>query len=207
MRRLLALLATLALAQCASKAPQDTRFQVGSNAQGLAIIGLAEAAANTTPVYTMLWRRIDPATGNFLPHGDGAIFETRTNDGGSIRIRGIPGEFEMQRLTPGTYGLDSVYAVVAGRRVNYFAQGVVIGPNRPTFELRPGEAIYLGIWQMNLTDSSAVTQLWRLDPRDAQAVVRAANATVGDVVLRETGSSVVPCSPHRLNTLSQRQIC
>jgi hypothetical protein len=207
MRRFFAILATLALAQCAGGAQQDSRFHVGANAQGLVIIGLAEAAANTSPVYTMLWRRLDPATGAFLPHGDATIFETHTNDDRSIRIRGIPGEFEMQRLTPGVYGLDSVYAVIAGRHVNYFAQGVVVGPDRPVFEVRAGEAIYLGIWQMNLTEASAVTQLWRLDARDAEAVARAANATVGEVVARETGSRAVPCSPHRLSTISQRQIC
>ena len=26
--------------------------------------------------------------------------------------------------------------------------GVIAGPERPAFEVRPGEAVYLGIWQV-----------------------------------------------------------
>ena len=116
-------------------------------------------------------------------------------------------EFEFARLTPGVYGLDSVYALIPAGHVNYFAPGIIVGPDRPTFEVRAGEAIYLGIWQMSLNETTAVTQLWRLDPRDGDAATRRANQTIGAVVLRETGSRAVQCSPHRLNTISQRQIC
>ena len=206
MRRLLAIAATLALAQCAMQ-QEDHRFHVGEDPQAMVFIGVAEATGNTSPVYTMLWRRLDPATGAFLPHSGSTIFEARTDEGGSIRIPGTPGEFEYARVAPGTYALDSVYAIIAGDHVNYFAPGVIVGPERPTFEVRAGEAIYLGIWQMTLSDTNAVTQLWRLDARDANAAVGAANQTVGGVAVRETGSRAVQCSPHRLNTISQRQIC
>lgn len=199
-------MAALALAQCSTPG-RDHRFHVGQEQQGMAFIGLAEATGATSPIYTMLWRRIDPATGLFAPMGSGNEFETRTDDGGSIRIQGIPGEFEYARLTPGIYGLDSVFALIPAGHVNYFAPGIIVGPDRPTFEIRAGEAIYLGIWQMNLNDTTAVTQLWRLDPRDAEAAVRRANQTVGDVVMRETGSRAVGCSPHRLSSITQRQVC
>ena len=205
MRRLLAMAATLALAQCAT--PQvDNRFRVGADPQAMVFMGIAEATGNTSPVYTMLWRRLDPA-GAFLPDGAGASFEVRTNAGGSVRIDGTPGEFEFARLTPGVYALDSVFALIPSGHVNYFAPGVIVGPDRPTFEVRAGEAVYLGIWQVTLNDTTAVTQLWRLDPRDADAVTHRANQTIGSVVLRDTGSRAVQCSPHRLNTISQRQIC
>jgi hypothetical protein len=186
---------------------EEHRFRVGAEEQGIAFIGLAEAEGATSPIYTMLWRRIDQSTGAFTPNSAQNNFETRTDDGGSIRIQGIPGEFEYARLTPGTYALDSVYALIPAGHVNYFAPGIIVGPDRPTFEIRAGEAIYLGIWQMNLNETTAVTQLWRLDQRDADVVIRRANQTVGPVVLRETGSRAVPCSPHRLNSISQRQIC
>ena len=206
MRRLLAIAATLFLAQCATER-EDHRFRVGQEQQGMAFIGLAEATGATSPIYTMLWRRIDPSTGAFMPLNGQSSFETRTDDGGSIRIDGVPGEFEFARLTPGTYGLDSVYALIPAGHVNYFAPGIIVGPDRPTFEIRAGEAIYLGIWQMSLNETTAVTQLWRLDPRDGDAATRRANQTIGNVVLRETGSRAVQCAPHRLNTISQRQIC
>ncbi|MBS0384060.1 MAG: hypothetical protein JSS00_01770 [Proteobacteria bacterium] len=206
MRRLLTLAATLLLAQCATPG-EDHRFRVGQEQQGMVFIGLAEASGATSPIYTMLWRRVDPATGAFTPSDAHNNFETRTDDGGSIRIEGIPGEFEYARLSPGVYALDSVFALIPAGHVNYFAPGIIVGPDRPTFEIRAGEAIYLGIWQLNLNETTAVTQLWRLDPRDADAATRRANQTIGPVVLRETGSRAVACSPHRINSISQRQIC
>jgi hypothetical protein len=206
MRRVLAIAATLGLAQCATPG-QDHRFHVGAEQQGMAFIGLAEATGATTPIYTMLWRRIDPATGLFAPLGHGNDFETRTDEGGSIRIEGTPGEFEYARMNPGTYGLDSVFALIPSGNVNYVAPGIIVGPDRPSFEIRAGEAIYLGIWQVNLNETTAVTQLWRLDPRDAEAVTHLANQTVGNVVLRETGSRSVGCSPHRLSSITARQVC
>ena len=206
MRRLLAIAATFVLAQCATP-QQDNRFRVGAEQQALVFIGIAEATGNTSPIYTMLWRRLDPATGAFLPDGGGANFEVRTDDGNSVRISGTPGEFEFARVTPGVYALDSVFALIPSGHVNYFAPGVIVGPDRPTFEVRAGEAIYLGIWQVTLNDTNAVTQLWRLDPRDADAVTRRANQTIGAVVSRETGSRAVQCAPHRLSSITQRQIC
>lgn len=206
MRRLFAIVATLLLAQCATPG-EDHRFRVGSEQDAIVFIGVAEATNNTSPEYTMLWRRIDPATGAFLPHSGNTIFEARTDEGGSIRIPGTPGEFEYRRITPGVYALDSVYALIPAGHVNYFAPGIIIGPDRPVFEVRPGEAIYLGIWQLTLNDTTAVTQLWRLDPRDGQAVAHTANQTIGAIVVRDTGSRAVQCTPHRLNTISQRQIC
>ena len=203
MRRALAIVATLALAQCASGGRDDAAPQAA--AQGTVYLGIAKAASSTTPTYTMLWRRIDPATGAFMPPGDGAVFETRTDDGGSIRIRGIPGEFESRRLPPGQYGLDSVFALVPGDHVNYVAQGVVVGPDRPVFQVEAGETVFLGIWQVSLTPTSAVTRLWRLDQNDAHAVASRAHAP--DLAIRETTARAVPCSPHRMSNLSQRQIC
>src|SRR5262249_15153757 len=134
MRRLLAIAATLTLAQCATPG-EDHRFHVGQEQQGMAFIGLAEATGATSPVYTMLWRRIDPAAGAFMPLSGETSFETHTDDGGSVRIDGIPGEFEYARLTPGTYALDGVYALIPAGHVNYFASGIVVGPDRPTFEI------------------------------------------------------------------------
>ena len=43
-------------------------FASAPKRDGMVFIGVAEATNNTSPVYTMLWRRIDPATGAFLPH-------------------------------------------------------------------------------------------------------------------------------------------
>lgn len=206
MRRLFAIVATLLLAQCATPG-QDHRFRVGAEQDAMVFIGVAEATNNTAPIYTMLWRRIDPATGAFLPQSGNTIFEARTDEGGSIRMPGTPGEFEYRRITPGIYALDSVYALIPAGHVNYFAPGIIVGPDRPIFEVRAGEAIYLGIWQLSLNDTTAITQLWRLDPRDGQSVAHTANQTIGEVVMRETGSRAVQCTPHRLNTISQRQIC
>ncbi|MBI3438604.1 MAG: hypothetical protein HY054_08160 [Proteobacteria bacterium] len=206
MRRLLAIVATLLLAQCATPG-QDHRFRVGAEQDAMVFIGIAEATNNTSPVYTMLWRRIDPATGAFLPHSGDTAFEARTDEGGSIRISGTPGEFEYRRVPAGIYALDSVYALIPAGHVNYFAPGIIVGPDRPTFEVRAGEAVYLGIWQVTLNDTTAVTQLWRLDPRDGQTAAHTANQTIGPIVSRDTGSRAVQCTPHRLNTISQRQIC
>jgi hypothetical protein len=205
MRTLFALLATLALAQCAT--PQDKRFQVGANPQAFVYIGVAEAQANTAPSYIMLWRRIDPTTGQFLPVAGDTTFEVHTNDGSSLRVPGTPGEFEWRKLQPGLYGLDSVFAVIPDGHVNYVAQGVIAGPERPTFQIAPGDAVYLGIWQMDLSATNAVTQLWRLDANDMRTVTHAANRTNGDVRLLETGVRAVPCAPHRLTSISERQVC
>ena len=90
MRALLALLATLALAQCAS-APKNQAEQAAAPT-GYVIIGVAESAANTQLEYLMLWRKVDPVTGEFAPLGGHTSFEAHTNDNGSLRVRGVPGE-------------------------------------------------------------------------------------------------------------------
>ncbi len=204
MRIWLAIAAALALNGCASD--EDARFRVGESAAAFAIIGVAEAASEREPAYTMLWRRLGP-DGTFLPYGGRAIFEARTNASDSVRIEDLPGEFAMARIEPGVYGLDSVFAVLQENGVNYIAQGVVQGPDRPSFEVRPGEAVYLGIWEMNVTGVAANTRLWRLNEDDMRMVVRAADPIVGQVRLRETQTGTATCAPRQLGNMSQRQVC
>lgn len=197
-------LGALLVAQCASR--EDDRFHVGQSPHAFVIIGVAEAATNTEPNYTMLWRRLD-AAGRFDPYDDDTIFQPRTHSRNSVRIRGIPGEFALAEVEPGIYALDSVFALERAGEVNYSANGVITGPERPSFEVRPGEAVYLGIWQMDLEDVTAVTRPWRLDQSDLRAVLRQADPLVGDVRVRETQTRAVVCEPRRLNANSQRQIC
>ncbi|WP_395647767.1 hypothetical protein [Terricaulis sp.] len=206
MRNLLAIVAALALTTCATA--EDKRFAVGESAAGYVIIGVAEqSGAAQEASYTMLWRRVDPETGRFAPVNNRTAFEARTNAHDSVRVRGIPGEFAMGELAPGVYALDSVFAQIVDRRVAYVAQGVIIGPDRPTFEVRAGEAVYLGVWEMRLTELNAVTRLWRMDEADKDAVVREARQTRGAVILREPHTTQVPCTPVRLNAVSTRQVC
>jgi hypothetical protein len=204
MRRLWAILATLMLAQCVT--PGDDRFQAGAESDALVIIGVAKAPRDTSPRYTMLWRLLNE-DGEFSSLTDEASFDAETNSGDTERVRGIPGEFEIERVEPGVYALDSVFAVIRDRNVDYVAQGVVTGPERPSFEVRAGEAVYLGIWEMNIVDSTAVTRLWRLSGSDARAVERGAEAVAGEIRVRETQSRAVPCSPHRASNLTTRQVC
>lgn len=204
MRLIFAMLATLVLAQCAS--PEDKRFRVGEAPRAYVIIGLAESEGSTPPIYTMLWRRLD-ANGAFSEFDDDTIFQPRTHLRESVRVRGIPGEFAMAEVEPGVYALDSVFAIIRGDRVNYSANGAIAGPERPTFEVRPGEAIYLGIWQMALEDVTAVTRPWRLDDADVRAVLREADPIIGDVRVRETHTRAVSCAPRRVSTNSMREIC
>jgi hypothetical protein len=205
MRLLWAVLGALLVAQCATS-EEDKRFRVGDSPRGFIIMGVAESGANTAPNYTMLWRRVDPA-GGFTRYDDANKFEPHTRSGDSVRVRGIPGEFAMAEVEPGVYALDSVFAVIRDQNVNYSANGVIAGPQRPTFEVRPGEAVYLGIWELNIVDTTAVGHLWRLDPADMRAVLHQANTVVGDARLRQTNMSAVPCAPRRLSANSQRQIC
>jgi hypothetical protein len=200
----LAIAAVLALNGCASD--EDARFRVGESAAAFAIIGVAESASEREPAYTMLWRRLGP-DGAFLPYGGRAIFEARTNASDSLRVEDLPGEFAMARIEPGVYGLDSVFAVLQENGVNYIAQGVVQGPERPSFEVRPGEAIYLGIWEMNVTGVAANTRLWRLNEDDMRMVVRDADPIIGRAQIRETQTRSAPCSPRQLGNMSQRQVC
>ncbi|MGQ0534097.1 MAG: hypothetical protein ACT4OF_15610 [Caulobacteraceae bacterium] len=204
MRLVFAILASLILAQCAT--PEDKRFRVGEAPGAYVIIGVAKSAANTSPLYTVLWRRVGP-DGQFMRYGARTIFEARTRSGDSVQIPGIPGEFVMSEIEPGEYALDSVFALIRDGRVNYVANGVVQGPERPAFEVRPGEAIYIGIWQTNIEDVVAVTRPWRLDQSDLDAVLRATDPVIGPVRMVETHTRSVPCAPYRINNTSQRQVC
>jgi hypothetical protein len=205
MRLLFAIFGAMALAQCVTA--EERRFHVGESASAFVIIGLAEAADNTSARYTQMWRLLD-AGGAFTEHSGRTTFEPETNTGDSIRVRGIPGEFFAYELEPGAYALDSVFGVIRDDRINYTAAGLITGPERPAFEIRPGEAIYLGIWQADIDVDSAVTRLWRLDEADIRAVLAQEDRlVVGDVRLRETHERAVACAPRRLNNISLRQIC
>jgi hypothetical protein len=205
MRSLFVVLAGLALAQCASPGGDD--FLVGREERGLVVIGLAEAARTVEPAYTMLWRRLELGTGEFEQFDGDTSFEARTNAGNTARVRGVPGEFTVVELPPGTYALDSIFAEIHDRRVSYFANGVIQGPQRPAFELRAGEAVYLGIWQAQLIDNSVLVAPWRLDMADASAVLTSRGGVSGQVRPRETFTVSATCAPRRLNSLTQRQIC
>jgi hypothetical protein len=190
---------------------QDERFRVGVSANAFVVIGVAEAGANTSPRYTMLWRRVEGGAftplGSGLPYTAQRSFEVQTESSGSVRVRGVPGEFFMIELPPGTYALDSVFAEVRENRVSYVANGVVQGPARPAFDVRAGEAVYLGIWETNLDEVVAVARLWRLDQGDLRAVLRRGRNVVGEVSVRQTQMRAVPCAPRRLSSNSQRQVC
>ena len=139
---------------------------------------------------------------------DGAASLRRARSlGDNAQVLGIPGEFVFAEIAPGTYALDSVFALIEDGRVNYSANGLVRGPERPSFEVRPGEAVYLGIWQANLVDAAAVVRPWRLEQSDLDAVLVAANPVTGPVRLTETQTRAVPCAPYRLNTVSTRLVC
>jgi len=204
MRGVIAIFACLLLAQCAL--PGDKRFRVGDERRSYVIIAVAEAPENTSPHYTMLWRRLD-ADGNFMRYGGRRVLEISSQSGDNVQVPGIPGEFVLAEIPAGSYALDSVFALIADGRVNYSANGVVRGPERPSFDVRPGEAVYLGIWQVNLVDARAVTQPWRLEQSDLDAVLHAADPVIGPVRIVEPQTRAVTCAPYRLNTVSQRQVC
>lgn len=197
--------ASLLLAACAS-APEDDRFQVGQEATALVIVGVAKSARDTSPRYAMLWRRLDES-GRFAALNDRASFEARTNQNDSVRVRGIPGEFAVVEVEPGAYALDGVFAAVPVGRVNYVAQGVIAGPERPAFEVGAGEAVYLGIWELDIEETSAVARLWRLSAEDARAVERVAGSVNGRIALRNTHTRAVPCSPHEASAMTTRRVC
>jgi hypothetical protein len=204
MRFLFVILAGLVLAQCASS--EDDRFMVGASPRSLVIIGVAESAANTSASYDLLWRRLNE-DGSFSELDDRNAILAETNERGTVRVRGIPGEFTLREVDPGVYALDSVFAVIRGDRVNYIANGVLRGEERPAFEVRPGEAVYLGIWQVNIEDTTAVVRPWRLSESDLRAVIARRREVAGDVRLRETYTRAVPCTPQRLNSRTQRRVC
>lgn len=204
MRLIFAMLAAFCVAQCATR--EDDRFRVGESPRAMVVIGLAEAASNNTPSYTMLWRRVDE-DGTFTRFDDDTIFQPRTGSDDSVRVRGLPGEFAVAEVEPGVYALDSIFALIRDERVNYSANGVIVGPERPSFEVRPGEVVYLGIWEARLEDTSAAVRPWRLDQGEGEAVMREADVAIGPLQAREVRPRSVACAPHRLNTRSQRQIC
>lgn len=204
MRFLVLILGCLALAQCATS--EDDRFRVGQSEDAFVIIGVAETATNREGRYTVLWRKLD-STGAFTEPSGRTAFEAETNVRRTARVRGVPGEFEMRRIEPGVYALDSVFAVIRERRVDYVANGVVRGPQRPAFEVRPGEAIYLGIWQVDIEDAAAVVRPWRLSEADLRLVLNDSNDVRGQVRMRQTHTREVACEPRRLNSRSRRQVC
>lgn len=204
MRLFFAILATLALASCIT--PDDDRFHVGQSDRSFVIIGLAESAENTSARYSLLWRMIDGE--GFAEFDDRYLIQAETNSRGSIRVRGVPGEFLVFEVRPGTYALDGVYAIIRDRSVNYVADGLIEGLARPAFDVAAGEAVYIGIWQSNIEDVRAVARLWRLDDADLRAALNSTEElVVGPVRLRETYERAVACTPRRVNTLSQRRIC
>lgn len=221
MRFLFAAFASLALTQCATAdepvvvtdAP-PAALEPGAppavrEAPALVIIGVAESASMAEPSFSMLWRRVEPGAGVFPVWDDDQAFEAHTSVRGTVRVRGIPGEFTFIEVPPGTYALDSVFAELNERRISYFANGVVVGPERPTFEVAPGEAVYLGIWQthMDETNATATASLWRLDAADVRAAIEASNQVRGQVRLRETRTLAIACNPQRMDSGSRRQIC
>jgi hypothetical protein len=204
MRFVVLILGALALAQCATA--EDDRFHVGESPNAFVIIGVAETPNTREARFTLLWRMLN-ASGGFTEHDGDTAFQARTNEGDTLRIRGIPGEFEMLEVEPGVYALDSVFGLIRDDRVNYVAEGVIEGPDRPSFEVRPGEAVYLGIWQADIEDVRAVTRPWRLEESDLRAVLSQSDAVVGHVRIRETHTRSVPCTPHQLVSRSRRQVC
>jgi hypothetical protein len=204
MRFVILILGALALAQCATS--EDDVFRVGASERAFVIIGVAEASENREARYTLLWRQLD-AAGAFTEYDDRTAFEAQTNRGGNLRVRGIPGEFELLEVTPGVYALDSVFGVIADGQVNYVADGVIAGPERPAFEVRAGEAVYLGIWQVDIEEVRAVTRPWRLAEPDLQAVLDNSEEVLGQVRIRATHTRSVPCAPHPMNSRTRRQVC
>lgn len=206
MRFLFAILSAVVLTSCVT--PDDDRFYVGQSARSFVIIGLAEGAENTSARYTMLWRLLDSG-GRFTELDDDRAFSPETNTRGSIRIRGIPGEFFVYELDPGAYALDGAYGIIRDNRVNYAADGLIEGPGRPAFDVRPGEAVYLGIWEANIDANNlrSVTRLYRLEESDLRAVLAREDLVVGQVLLRETTTREVPCAPRRISSITQRRVC
>ena len=204
MRLLVVVFAALFLAQCAGA--EDRRFTVGQSPKALVVIGVAETTDNRDPHYTMLWRRLN-AGGTFTGYDGSRIIEPRSNANDSLRVHGIPGEFIAAEVEPGIYALDSVFAVLREDNLDYIAQGVVAGPERPAFEVLAGEAIYLGIWELDVDGVSAVTRPWRLSASDLHAVARAGEPIVGELQARETHMRAVACTPRRLSTMSLRLVC
>lgn len=204
MRLLFAILSVALVASCVT--PDDDRFYVGRAANALVIIGVAEGSDNTSARYTMLWRLLD-AGGEFTELDNDRAFSPETNTRGSIRVRGIPGEFYVYEVDPGTYALDGVYGIIRDNRVNYAADGIIEGPDRPAFSVRPGEAVYLGIWEANIEEMRAIARPYRLEQSDLSSVLASEDLVVGEVRPRATETRSVPCAPRRISTITQRRVC
>ncbi len=124
------------------------------------------------------------------------------------RVRGIPASSPSLEVEPGVYALDSVFAAYP-RRPGELRRATASSPGRsaPVFEVRPGEAIYLGIWQMDLEEVTAVTRPWRSSrSRRRGGDARCRRCKRSDDA-RRTRTQAVACEPHQLGALSQRQIC
>ena len=155
----------------------------------------------------MLWRQLDAEGGAFTDYDDARAFAAETNSGDSVRVDGVPGEFFLVEVEPGDYALDSVFGRLRDGRIDYIAQGVVRGPERPSIALRAGEAVYLGIWQLRLDNGAAVARPWRLSPDDLAAITRLTRNLRGAVVLRAAEMREIPCTPHRMSSYTPREIC
>ncbi|MBY0563822.1 MAG: hypothetical protein K2P58_06500 [Hyphomonadaceae bacterium] len=205
MRLVAAILGALAVAQCA--ASEDQRFRVGQSPDALVIVGVAETEDHRDPRYSLLWRRLGP-DGRFEDYDDARSIDARTHSSTSLRLDGIPGEFEVLRVSPGTYALDSAYATLRENAVSYVAHGLVVGPERPAFAVGPGEAVYLGIWEMDIEGAQATARLWRLSEQDLRAVTGMARDRLsGAPRMIETEVRTVACEPRRMTRLAQRQVC
>jgi hypothetical protein len=204
MRFLFLIVSVLALAQCATS--EERRFRVAESEDAFVIIGVAEASESREARYALLWRRLE-SDGRFTDISGRNTFEARTNQGSTLRIRGIPGEFTMLRIDPGVYALDSVYGVIRAERVDYVSDGVIEGPERPSFEVRAGEAIYLGLWQADIEDVRAAARPWRVSEADLRAVLHNSDEVLGQVRIRPTETRSVPCAPHPMNSRTRRQVC
>jgi len=205
MRLVFIVLAALVLAQCAGR--DNDRFPIGRAETGFVVVGIAKAPDARDPQYSMLWRLVGP-DGVFLEYDDARAFQPQTNSDSSLRIDDLPGEFALVEVPAGTYALDGVFAVVRERGVVYFAQGIVTTPGRPTFDVAPGEAVYLGIWETRLDYNDAVTSLWRQNEADMRLIERAANATKGGPLrMARIYNSDIACTPRRMVNFRQRQIC
>lgn len=204
MRLLILIVGALALAQCATA--EDRHFRVGESEDAYVIIGVAEASESREARYEMLWRRLD-GEGRFAELSGRNAFEASTNQGSTLRIRGIPGEFTMLRVAPGVYALDSVFGVIRGERVNYVSDGVIEGPERPAFAVRAGEAVYLGLWQADMDYARAVARPWRVTETDLRAVLHNSDEVLGQVRIRQTEMRNVACAPHPMNSRTRRQVC
>ena len=203
MRLLLLILAAGLLVQCASGrgAPEI------DGDRALVIIGVAETSDHRDPHYALLWRLVGEG-GRFSDYDDTRSFDARTHSDESVRVDGIPGEFEIFSVRPGVYALDGAFATLREQGVNYFAQGVIEHPQRPAFSVRRGEAVYLGIWQLDIDGANAVTRVWRFERADLDALRAAAPRSVpAETVMRETVPMAVACAPHRINQMTPRQIC